>query len=219
MILLFLALMLNVAYALPIHEYYRSPYLGSMGNAGLATAEGMDALFYNPAGLAATERGHWEIANINLSFAEDTYTYARNALAGFSGFSASTISSLIGQNHYATAQGTTGFFFPYVGVGYLFGGEWGVTARNTAYPQFYLTNQWSHIIQTGAGFLIGTPKRSRHERFFEFRFGASGKLAIRKGGRYQIPYTDLTQISLTYLDSLTGAYGTSYGFDLGTQFI
>ena len=198
-----------------LRDLYTGARAQAMGNAFTAVADDEQALFYNPAGLAGNKKVSIHYLTLDTELSGDAFgTYTGNPGA-FSNPSISTINSVIGTDVYARAMVTPTILLPNMAFALIADEQIAILSANQALPQITLGLQTTTGIQAGYGFSF-SPGRLKMD---EIRVGFGGKLLWRRGGYHDLNVTSLISLSQNELNSLTGSYGTGYGFDAGMQYI
>lgn len=201
------------------HPLYRGARPMAMGNAFVAFADGEDALFMNPAGMAMNERVtiNYLIADITMSW--DTVLTALEGLTAMSEISGDTINLVMGKNIHARAQITPNLLVPSFGIGLMVDGQAAMLAENPSLPQLNIGYQNTNGVQAAFGFnVLGGGRRKRIQQRSALNLGIGAKLLWRRGGYRTLPLTTLFNLSEDILSEIAGSYGRGIGVDVGAQY-
>lgn len=197
-------------------ELYRGARAQAMGNAFTAVADDESALFYNPAGLAAIEKSALHAVVLNIDASSDAVLNYRDTANVFTNFSISNINRLMGKDTYARAYFNPTYVMPNFAISYIYDQQIAIRAENPALP----TVGFAYQVTQGAQFGFGFSFLKKHaKRSGDIRVGGAVKLMVRQGGYKDLPLQTLLTLNSDSLSTLTGAYYTGYGGDLGIQFI
>lgn len=220
---LFVILFTDLAAAKEIVPLYRSARYSALGGACLATVEDEEAVFINPAGLAAPSPLIIKYLNLNLELSLDTVTAVTESIGAFRKFDSDSFDALMGKNAYGRAQFAPLFRMPYFGIGLITDGQVAFYTANKAMPQMTIGYQTTNGVQAGFGYsLLGKGgRRSRRTVQPDWRVGLAGKVLWRRGGYREFLPLDLLRLSgdKDAFKELFGGYEMGYGVDLGTQYI
>lgn len=218
------AVILPSGQAEEIHDLYRSAAIQSMGGVSTPTAEGTDALYLNPAGLASNDEFRMQLVN---AYAEGsasaqtqltTYTALLGAVSGLSAFNA-----IIGTPIFAKAQVAPTFLTGKLGISFLYDVEAYQYTVSQALPTTQVGAQITYGAQVGYGYSkkFGGGGKSRRESK-ELRIGVAGKFLVRRGGYFYLDPVDYLQYTTNFLpliNSKMGSFAAGFGVDIGVQYI
>jgi len=223
-LLLILLLIVRPTQADELHTLYDSVLVKAMGGVATSTALGTDALYLNPAGLAAQDSFEFQMGNVTV----DGSTSALDQFATYSALlgNSATIASLQkveGIPIFAKTQTTPTVLMSNLGIGIIYDIEAYQYTSNASLPQSLIGAQITYGLQLGYGksFFFGGAGGKRHKQASELRVGMAAKMLYRRGGYFildPVDYFGLTDY-MTLLKQKTGGYGFGTGVDLGTQFI
>ena len=204
------------AHAAELQTLYRSARIQAMGGTFVSTAEGEDALFLNPAGLADMGRG----AQANLIVSDTTVSTdalgeLKTGAEIFKDLNAGSLNKLLGKNYTLRQQIRSTIIGPSFGFGYILDGQYSFVGKNRSLPKIVLGHQTTSGLQAGFGFKLG--RGSEKRRAFQLKLGGALKYLTRRGGYRDIPVASFTRLSSTELSSIVGDHGSGIGFDLGSQ--
>ncbi|MGE0616884.1 MAG: hypothetical protein AB7P04_14730 [Bacteriovoracia bacterium] len=206
-----------------LRDMYRGARSTGMGGAHIAIADDEEALFLNPAGLAAVDRAQIHYLDAFVEGSVDAYAAYTKSSSAFSSFSASSLNELMGKNIYGRAQITPTYVMQGFGFALLLDGQVALLEKNQALPQITLGYQMTNGFQAGMAFnLLGNAKRPRRSKIAqpELRVGMAGKFLWRRGGYRIMPTGTLFQLSRgpSLITGIMGNYHYGIGMDLGTQY-
>lgn len=190
----------------------------AMGGAGVGLADDENALFNNPAGLAAQEERRFRLLSVGVEASLDTYQTFGTSLDAISNFSINSLNQLMGKDISVRAGQTAMVMLPHFSLAYLVDVQGVVNEYNVANPNFDFANMITHGIQAGTAWRFASGRRPKSE----LRIGVAGKLLWRRGGYYNIQtsgFLQATNQGQAYLDELVGSYGIGFGADLGVQWV
>ncbi|MCM0606438.1 MAG: hypothetical protein KA715_10140 [Xanthomonadaceae bacterium] len=225
-LLFLLTLLLSpFAQAEEIHDLYRSAEVLGMGGAATASVEGVDALYYNPAGLASNDKFGMHLTN---AYAEASSS-ALEQLTKYSGLLGSTtglssFNAILGVPLFAKAQVAPTFLTGKLGISFIYDVEAFQYSVNQPLPTTLVGTQITYGAQIGYAYSKkfggGSGKSRRMAK--EWRVGIAGKFLFRRGGYFYLDPVDYLVYTTNYLgliNSKMGTFSPGFGVDLGTQYI
>ncbi len=202
------------ASAKELQEYYRSARGMGMGGTSAAYVDGTDALFLNPAGLAAVENTSIVLAQSDSMLSDDLVFYYREKYASMGSPGLGTVKLFMGHGIAAQEQIVSAWTMPGLSFGLLVDQQVALRMRNRVFPKAELTYMTTQGIQVGTGIPI---LRGRHG-WSDLRAGAAVKVLFRRGGTKDLPLIDIFNLSLPKLQQTAGNFGMGIGMDLGLQY-
>lgn len=205
-----------------LHSLYRSAQIQAMGGVAAATAEGVDALFLNPAGLAANEKFSLQLTNAYVEGSTSALVNYPTYLTLFSSsLSISNFSTLLGKPVFAKAQVAPTVLSGNLGIGFIYDVEGYQYVANRSLPDTDMGAQITYGVQLGYGYKKRITRGNSKKQSHELRIGVGAKMLYRRGGYFKldpIDYFSLTDYT-TLLNQKTGGYALGLGVDLGAQYI
>ncbi len=199
----------------------RSPEALAMGGAYTAIAEGRDAPFYNPAGVAANDRLAVHFANIDATVS-DWVISGWKTMEDLKDPSGSDFNRLMGENIFIEATVSTAVLAPGFALVGFYDTQGALYAKNQAFPKIEYGYQTTSGVQlafagsTSDGHKRGLGKKNG-EYLNEWRYGVGAKYLTRRGGYRFFPISELFAVDQIDTESLLGGKGSGYGFDFGVQ--
>jgi hypothetical protein len=197
----------SAARAAPLYEGWTSVRALGMGNAYVAVVKDNDAIFYNPAGIAAVSGFNWTIADPRvgangLSAYQDFQNYQNNSSI------ATLFESLYGSSVWVGGGAKTALSLPGIGVAAFGNANADLGVNNPAYPTIDLNYYADYGVATAFGLemIPGV-----------LRAGIGLKRVNRTGTQISAGASTLAQLSATLLQNQLKDRGTGYGMDLGMQ--
>lgn len=185
-------------------EPYTSVRAAGMGNAYAPIVQDADALFYNPAGIAAIDSYNWQLLNFNGGVnGAQVVSLAEEISNG------GDISSVLGQHLWVGGSAKTAVFMPGFAAAYYDVGSLRLDATNPALPNLNLTVMNDLAYALGAGFAIAPG----------FQAGIVLRRLMRSGGPLTIGTETITNFDPAAVENLLATRGIGYGLDLGINFI
>lgn len=211
-----LVLVTNLAYGdSELREVYRSTRMSGMGGTGTGLADGDDAFYLNPAGLAGNKKYALLYGGLELTGSMDLYTSIPAFAALASNPSGDTVNDLMGQNIYGRMQYTPTIMMKNMALGFYLDGQTTFYARDKVYPQVTLGFQTTFGLQAGYGMTIAHVFKKRGE----VRVGFNAKWMYRRGGYRPINMTKILAFSMQTINNEAGNYGRGIGADGGVQYV
>lgn len=199
-----------------LDNFYEGSRARAMGGAFVAIADDEEALFINPAGLAAFSGSTFTPLDLSLEGTLEDYTAIKNSLSSLKNITTNTLDLLMGKDIYMRATYTPSLFMQNFGVAFISDQQFRLFTENKSLPQVQFGIQSTNGVQFGYGMTImGANKKRRGE----LRVGLGVKILYRRGGFYNLTPTQILNISEDELKGLVGNYGQGYGFDVGAQYI
>lgn len=207
-----------------LHDLYRSAEITAMGMSATALAEGANALYYNPAGLASNTKFGINLANAYAEASSNaltqftTYSSLLGATTGLSSFNA-----VLGVPIFAKAQVAPTFLSGKLGLSFIYDVEAYQYSVSQPLPTTQIGAQITYGAQVGYAFSkrFGGSSRSR-KMVKELRLGIAGKFLYRRGGYFYLDPVDYLVYTTNYLglvNSKMGSFSPGFGVDLGAQYI
>lgn len=197
-----------------LDDLYRDPRAQAMGNAFTAVADDGAALFYNPAGLAGITSSTAQIATVNAEVAGSTVTSIQSTISTMKNINSNSLEALMGKDLYVGASLAPVYSAPNFAIGIISDQQLAFVTRNQALPQITLGYQTTNGVAFGYGTTVNPSNKET-----EIRVGIGGDLLWRRGGYYDVPLTELVNISETTLKNMIGNFGMGVGVNLGTQIV
>ncbi len=205
----------NTAFSGELIELYRGARAQAMGNAFVAIADDEEAIFYNPAGLAGTQKHILNYMALDLSTSTDLILSYQEGLSAFKNLSGDSLNVIIGKNIFARSQFAPSFLMPNFGVAAIVDGQFAIESQNKALPQLTLGYQTTNGIQAGYGISLNRGFRRKGD----LRFGIAAKILWRRGGYHLLPLLSLISLSQNTIKELSGSYERGIGLDFGGQYL
>ena len=197
------------ARAAPLAEGWASVRALGMGNAYVAVVRDNDAIFYNPAGIAAVSGFNWTIADprVGANGVTAYQTYQDYVNSG-SNDPTSVIENMYGKPVWAGGGAKTALSIPGFGLAAFANADAHLQASNPAYP----TVDMNYAVDYGFAGAFGV----------EFiptilRLGVGAKRINRTGANLTETASTLAQLDLSSIQDQIKNRGTGYGLDLGAQ--
>ncbi len=205
-----------VASAVDFQPMYRSPHYAAMGGAYVALVEEDDALYLNPAGLAASKDLKLKYMVVDTELSSSVLTDGPAIATALQSFSGSSIDAILGKNAFFKATATPTLVGPNLAFGYLYDGQVALRSENAAYPQINVGYRTTQGGQVGWGTTIGGVGRPSRRKAL-LRFGVAAKMLSRRGGYRNIPISTLLTASTDAVKDIFGDAKIGYGVDAGLQ--
>ena len=202
-------------------ELYRGIEPLAMGNAYVAIADDEHAIFYNPAGVAAYDGMELHYLALQVTGSEDAVNL-RNTLKDLKNPNGSDLNQFMGQNIYGDATASTSLIVPHFGIAAIYDSQAALYAKNQSFPKIEYGFQRTSGVQAAFGFSTSQGRKrgygKKNNNFLsEWRFGASAKYLVRRGGYRLLTPLELASMSSDQLKSLVDGKGSGYGADIGIQ--
>lgn len=206
-------LLLSLAFALlsqsrasGYQDLYTSVRALGMGNAYTAVASELDALWYNPAGLARNKGLRLTVFDLQMG-SNGLKVYEKYQEYGNSGDNLATfLNSLYGENMWAHAHFRTGLTLPYFGVGLFGAGDLEALLDNPAYPSFELEATADYGFMTGMAVPL-VPEM--------VALGFNLRRTTRLGSRVPLEPSIMANLNTQNIEDELKREGIGYGIDMG----
>jgi hypothetical protein len=199
----------------------RSPEALAMGDAYTAIAEGRDAPFYNPAGVAAITglTVHWATLDATVS---DWVVTGWESMKDVKEPSGADLNRLMGENIYVQGTASAAVLAPGFALIGFYDTQGALYAKNQALPKIEYGYQTTSGMQASFGLAFADGRRRgkgrRNAEFMdEWRFGIGGKFLNRQGGYRLLSAAELFSINDADPSTFRGGRGIGYGVDFGVQ--
>ncbi|MBI3534824.1 MAG: hypothetical protein HY072_04985 [Deltaproteobacteria bacterium] len=215
---LFLSLILflsHVSQAEELREFYKGARALGMGNAFVALADDEQAIFYNPAGLAAVKKLSFHYLPVDILLSSDLLNSYSSGLGAFQNISGDTLNVIMGKNIFGEMQVAPSFVMPNIGVGVIVDSQIAIYSQNKTLPQITIGYQTTNGIQVAYGLSVMRGFRKKAD----LRFGVAAKMLWRRGGYHLLPPMTLVNLSTGTIQQVMGEYGRAVGLDFGSQFV
>jgi hypothetical protein len=214
------------ARATELRDLYQSPEIAAMGGAGTANAEGMDAVYMNPAAMAGNPGFSLQLP-LSLQASGDTVTGTSSTIQAFHNLDSNSLNALIGRDIYARSQFSPTILFPNFGVSFLVDDQFALLSRNLSLPQFTLGYQTTNGVQLAYGMSLLSEVRRRNNRKKDqdsdlkddLRVGIGYTMMWRRGGYNLLSLSQLAGASTAEVKSIIGDYQEASAANLGVQYI
>ncbi len=189
---------------------YRSAYLLGKGDAGLASVEEEDAIFYNPAGLALGEGIYKKtvFASPHIEFSQSTRDLYKQ-LEEEKKSESESLRNLIGKNQHASVQNLSALVFRRAALGVLFSTEADVLVSRPAESRGIETVDTKY---TGNQMLVFSLAEAYLDK--KIAIGMTGKYLIRNEGNLHASIIDASSLK-SASSGKTAQLGTGMGLDFG----
>lgn len=198
----------NVASAEEIVEEALNVKALGMGNAYLSVAQGHDAVFYNPAGLAKLKGVHFRLLSVGagLNGLDDVYDKYKDMSDRMDSDMSGVLGELYGDPLWGRADGQMSLSIGSVILGVFGRSNLGFNLTNPAFPQL----QSSFFADYGAFAGFGLEVVPDY-----VDFGAVVKRIQREGGNVVLGPGDLASMDSDLIEEHMKKRGKGYGVDLG----
>ena len=200
----FILIPVTGVFATELYDRYTSVRALGMGNSFMPVADGIDALFYNPAGLAST--GGITITPVKLKVGADDVTSLAKASDFNSDFSG-TLRSFYGQVVSVTASETAGVAIPGFAVAGYDSANVTADLSNPALPNFRVNAINDTGVAAGFGLNLGP----------FLKWGVVGKKIYRFGGSMDLPVSAIASLNDTLIKQQLENYGVGTALDSGVS--
>ena len=204
--------------ATEIRDMYRSVKYAGMGGAGVAVVEDENAIFMNPAGLAAVKGLQFNYVTADIEMSADVITTGLSGAAAFGNIDAKVLNMFMGKNLFLHGQIAPSLLMPHFGFAFLSDHQLALSELNKTNPRINLGYQSTNGLQMA----FGTSVLSKSKKNNDLRVGLATKIMWRRGGYHDLSFLDILRLSQgpqEYLNELTGDYGRGIGVDLGLQYL
>lgn len=191
-------------YAAPLQDMNTSVRALGMGNAYIGVAQGLDALFYNPAGLARNPGVSWTIADPKVG-ASGYEAFTRVQGLQSSGDFADTLEALYGENIWVGAGAKTGMTFPMIAFSVYDSADVNLSPHNPAYTSVGVNVVNDFGYTAGVGAMVGPG----------VELGMALKYVKRLGSRVPLGASLVGSLDPDVILENIKQEGTGYGLDLG----
>lgn len=203
--------------AAEMRELYRGARATGLSGAFVSIADDEQAIFMNPAGLAAQKKFKINYATVLAEASDDLVMSAlQGSTTGLGDFDGNTINDqLMGKNIYIRAQATPSLIMPNIGISILIDDQVAILAKNRVCPQITLGYQMTNGLQAAGGFSLMPRTKIQHD----FRVGLGAKILWRRGGYKKLSLVQVLDVNQGMLETIAGSYELGYGVDTGLQYI
>ena len=206
----------QISLADEVSEFYRGIRMMGMGGAGVAIAVEDEAIYLNPAAMAANPRLKLKAVTDLAVSTTIVNSYLSGEFATLSDPSLEVLEQVVGRFLYLGGAASPSLVMPNFGISVYGDQKVGLGIENTALPNIEVNFMQTYGVQGAAGYSFPL---MRGKRPSEIRVGVGGKYLYRKGRVWNEKLADLFSISTDALLERAGAFYSSYGFDLGLQYI
>lgn len=173
----------------------------AMGGTSIATARGVDALFYNTSALAKVEGYSFKILNGNVGASQNSQRLVDQSGA----LTAADLQDLYGETYFAEITAQTGMVFPFFGVGAYSSNHTAEVFNNPVFPTFSVDFLSDYAYTIGGAIPLGS----------NASLGIGWRHIKRWGGQRDLLATDLIGTNDTDLiESQLTDKGTGNALDI-----
>lgn len=204
--LIFFLFISSTAQAAVLQDMNTSVRALGMGNAFIGVASGLDALFYNPAGLARNPGVSWTIVDPRIGLSGVEAYQKVQGLQDSSDFS-DTVTELYGENVWVGAGAKTGFTMPMVAIAAYDSLDASISPHNPAYSNIDINvvNDFGYAAGFGVPIVPG------------FEVGMAVKWIKRLGARVPLGASFIGSLDPDTIMQSVRNEGIGYGLDLGAN--
>ena len=205
--ILFIVFVSSSAFAAPLQDMNTSVRALGMGNAFIGVAQGLDALFYNPAGLARNPGVSWTIVDPKVG-ASGYEAFTKVQGLQNAGDLSATLAELYGENVWLGVGAKTGMTFPLVAFAVYDSADASLSVHNPAYTTLGVdvVNDFGYAAGFGAMVIPGV------------EVGMGIKWIKRLGSRAPVGASLIGDLDPDVIMQNIRNEGIGYGLDLGMNF-